>query len=402
MDEPNIKPNPIIQDNESQTNTNPTIKNDVPTNPISNGNPNYSTVYYVPINATSADVPTLKTAILTVKSYLWELIKRWYVYVICIGAFLLIAHWYIDQQIVRYTASASFMTNNDTGGGISSAFQLFGQITGGGGGGNELSSDKMVDLLLSKKIIYSALMRSKTLDGKDDLLINHYINLSGLRTSWIEKDNTELKNFRFTNKRPANFTLLENSVAKQIYESLSFGSLNINNTQYGIVRVKCTSVSDHFAVAFTQELVRRLKVYYESAAVEQKRKAYRILQTKADSMQMRLRQSEQSLASWIDQNKKRLNAGTLSGDQIVEKIRLENEAETIHEATIRAVEGKEVAYTDLLNNTPIIQVIDLPTLPLNPAIIDKKMVLMAATIAAMGLATVWIFFNKLIRDALRE
>ncbi|HRI28788.1 MAG TPA: hypothetical protein PK715_12085, partial [Chitinophagales bacterium] len=148
--------------------------------------------------------PTLKTTLLILRAYLLEYIQKWYWYVIVGG--ILVTYTYITtkQKDLTYTGAITFMSTSDSPARFSGIMQLAGQLGINSGSGGELKSEKILDLLSSKHITYSTLTKKIEVNGKSDMLFNHYLDLFDMRNQIAESD-TSLANFSFTNTSPAKF-----------------------------------------------------------------------------------------------------------------------------------------------------------------------------------------------------
>ena len=340
----------------------------------------------------------IRTLILNIKDYVMELIRKWYWFVIMGILFLGVTLYQVNKQPITYIGKLSFMTNNDSGGGVSRLLQFAGQF--GLGGNQPVASERLVELLKSKQMIYRALMQEVEINNSKELLFNHYINLFNLRANW--QDNEELKDFKFTKKDIKDFTFLENSVSQSIYNQILFGTLDANPGKNGITSIRCESTSEAFSKEFLIVLIQTLSDYYQDKAVEQQHNTYELIKGTADSVQTVLRNAEYALTAWYEENRKPLAAGTLSAKKAMEKERLERKVEMSYEVLLTDLKSLEIARLDLHSNKPMVQVVDYPTYPLPKNFPNKLMKLIVAAILSIGLTTILILANKIIRDAFKE
>lgn len=341
---------------------------------------------------------SLKTAILTFKDYFFELLRKSYWYFIVGILFLLPAHYYYKKQVITYVADAAFMTNNDSGGSMSGLLQLAGQF-GFGGKGGKLGSDMLTELVKSRRMVYQTLMRKVDIDGKEDLLFNHYINLFDLAENTPEKVLAE--SFYFKRKKIRNFSKEESIVAKNIYDGI-IQTLNVFSQKSGIIYCSFETIDKDFTKAFLEELLKNLADYYTNKSVEQQKDNFELLDSRVDSLERALYNTENALATWIETHRSGLRASTLSAHKIMEQERLKTKAEVLSVMYTEVVKNRELAHMQLLSMTPLIQVIDYPTYPLTEKMPSRKAYYGIALVLTLGLVTVLVLFNKLVRDALRE
>ncbi len=345
---------------------------------------------------------TLKDTLLTIRDYLFELIKKWYVYVLFIGLGIGGAHYYMEQQKTAYFAKLTFMTNNDGGGGVSAVLQIVGQfggLGGGGGGGGGGKSEKMIEIFRSKRMVYQTMMKSIDISGKSDLLFNHYIQLFKMHEKW---EGSKLQGFRFSPKSPEAFTLEEHTAAKRIYNTIVGKYMNVAASKSGVIQATFDSPVDIFPKYFLEELIKTVGKFYVDKAIQQQRETYQIIKARTDSLEQALFNAEERIAEWGDKHRIALRAGTLTAKRLMEKQRMAREAEVLHLMHSEAAANLEVARMNLLNNTPVIQVIDYPTLPLAKTEPQAQLPTLVAIVMGFLIATVLIMFYKLIKDALKS
>lgn len=341
---------------------------------------------------------SLRDMLLLMREYAWELLKNAYWFPIVAIVLMGLTYFKTRGLPIYYTATVSMMINDDKPA-LSGIMQLAGQL-GLGGGGGELRSEKIADLLSSQNMIYNALLKKITINGKKDLLFNHYLDLF---KSQEQTDTDTLTNgFRFVEKPIASFTLQENTVAKFIYSNIINQYLSINTGKSGIIRANCRTSSEAFSKEFVEALANTLSGYYTNKAVEQQERTYKIVRERCDSLERALYSAEYGMANWIDENKAVLRAGTLPARRAIKQDQFKREAEILNVMYVEAIKNRELAHINLLMNTPIIQIIDYPLYPLNKEFPNRRSSFINALLAAIALTTVAIVFRKVITDNLKE
>ncbi len=340
----------------------------------------------------------IRTLVLSLKDYVWELIRKWYWFVIVGVLFVGFQLYKVNQQPITYTSKLSFMTNNDSGGGVSRLLQFAGQF--GLGGNQPVASERLVELLKSKQMVYRALLQKVEIDSTEQLLFNHYLDLFQMRKNWQEKDH--LRDFKFTSKSIDKFSFLENSIAQDIYNRIIYGMVSARPGKNGITSISCESTSEVFSKEFLITLVQTLSDYYQNKAVEQQQNTYELMKARTDSVQGALHGVEYTITKWYEDNRKPMMAGTLSPKKAMEKERLERRAEIFQEILLADYKSLEIARLDLHSNKPILQIIDRPTYPLPMNVPNKLMKLIVAAFLSVVLTTIAILFLKIVRDAFEQ
>ncbi|OWY22790.1 hypothetical protein C7N43_02555 [Sphingobacteriales bacterium UPWRP_1] len=342
---------------------------------------------------------SLKTTLLVIRDYLLEFVGKWYWYVLVCGVLCVFAYINAKRKPTTYTATVTFMTTSDSPSRFSGFMQLAGQLgINTGSAGSELKSEKIVELLSSKYIIYNTLLKKIDINGKSDLLFNHYIDLFDLSAD-LERADTTLHNFRFTATDADKFSFKENKVASMLYKDIFETYLSTNTSKNGIMKAECTTKSEQFSKEFTAELVKTLSDYYIKKTVEQEYEAYRLIDKRVDSLYRLLISKENALAEWIDDHRSALRANTLPATVMMQQQRLESEAEVLNVMYAEAAKNREVAKMNLVSGTPIIQIIDYPTYPLPKKKPGALIPCFLMLVISGGLLTVFFTLRKLVRDA---
>ena len=345
----------------------------------------------------------LKQSILIAKDYFFEFFRKWYVYLLFLLIFCSLAFWYHGTKVVTFQGKASLMTATDTGGGMSGLMQLAGQF--GISKQSQVSSEKLVELLGTKRIIYSTLFQRVTLDnpsdglkGKTDLLINHYLDYFKVDESLSKI--TGVERFRFTEKPLEELNYNENLILKSVYGRIKRHHLNAFTTKNGIIHVTTDCQSESFSKYFTESIVKVLKNFYIDKTIEKQKDTYSILSSRTDSIKTELERADAMLTQWYDAKQKQLRASSLSAKDYMNKITFERKAEIASAAYIESLKQTEIAKISLDSSTPIIQIVDFPSFPLKEIRPSFFIYLLAAIFAALILASILIILWKLVRDAL--
>lgn len=340
---------------------------------------------------------TLKDTLNLLKTYFFELLHKSYWFIIALTIVLSITYRQLKKQPIQYTANMSLMINNDNKA-MSGLMQLAGQF-GLGGGGEGDPSEKIVDLLASKQMIYSTLLKKVEIGEKRDMLFNHYIDEFNMENNW--QNDTLLNNFRFVEKPTKDFSIRENKAAQQIYETIISSYMTSAIGKSGIVRVSCTATSEGFCKEFIAAMANTLSDYYTNKSVEQQERTYRLIRQRCDSLERALYSTEYALANWIDANRTALRAGSLPARTGIRRDQYKREAEVLNVMYIEAIKNRELAQLNLLMNTPIIQLIDLPNYPLPIKQTNRLVAYIFAAIATISITALLIIFNKIIKDELK-
>ena len=296
----------------------------------------------------------------------------------------------------RYKANLTFVVEDATGGnslgpmtGIASQFGF----NLGGTSSTTFSKQNIMQLLKSRGVVESALLRKGNLEGKNDLLIEHYLSLNKTREAW-EKD----KEFDGVNFNKPH-TLYHDSIMGEIWNQIieSDLAIEIQNEEANIITLSYISADENFAKQFTETLIDEMSKMYITHQTKQARNTLDFLQDRADSVFVELDKAEQEFARVKDVNQRIIKA---SGR--LKELQLMREVEVLNTMYLEIIKNLEISKMTLLNQTPIIQIIDKPILPLEEDKISKTLAGILGGFLGGFLLVCFFVFRKLFKDALAE
>jgi len=341
------------------------------------------------------DSLSLKSTILTIRSYLFYLLGKWWVYFLVIAIALAISFFYLSVRPHKYIAKTTFMTSSGGDSGLSSMLQLaagqFG-IVPPSSGGNTLSADKLIELMGTKTIIIGSLLKEGEVDGQSDMLINHYLKMR----------NDYSDDHKFTSTQIAEFSIDENDMAEDILTNVQERVLEANSSENGIIRASVKMANEQLAKQFLDKLVAEVSHYHTATATEKEERELEMIQDRADSIKQALDVAEYNLSSWYDRQSRSLKAAAVSAQSYVQQVKLDREAEILGQSYIEIVKGLELTKLSLLRQTPVIQIIDPPSYPLDSDEPNKLMIFGLSIAGLLGLTTLILILRKMIKDALNS
>jgi uncharacterized protein involved in exopolysaccharide biosynthesis len=296
----------------------------------------------------------------------------------------------------KYKANLTFVVEDAKGsnplGSITGITSQFG-FDLGGTSSTTFSRQNIMQLLKSRGVVESALLRKGNLEEKNDLLIEHYISINKIRELWEKDEKFDGVNFNKSH------TLYHDSIMGEIWNQIIENNLaiEIQNEEANIITLSYISVDENFAKQFTEALINEMSKMYISHQTKQARNTLDFLQDRADSVFVELDKAEQEFARVKDINQRIIKA---SGR--LKELQLMREVEVLNTMYLEIIKNLEISKMTLLNQTPIIQIIDKPILPLEE---DKVSNVLAGILGGFlgGFLSVFFFvFRKLFKDALGE
>ena len=269
-----------------------------------------------------------------------------------------------------YTADLTFALDDEKsmGGGLSGALGLassFGfDLGGGSGGGGVFSGANLIELMKSRSLVEKALLSPINLNNKEQSLAAYYIKLNDLDKSWEEKP--ELKNIHFEPFADrSKFTLQQDSILGKLYEQIAgpSGILSViqKDKKVNIITIEVQSTSELFSKYFTESIANVVSTFYIETKTKKARYNYEILQKQTDSVRNELNLAINGVAQAND-NTYNLNPALNIKRTTSAKKQVDVQANTA--ILTQLVANLEMSKVTLRKETPLIQIIDKPILPL--------------------------------------
>jgi len=265
-----------------------------------------------------------------------------------------------------YKAVLTFAMEEDKGGGgLSGAAGLassFGIDLGGGGGG-AFAVSNLAELMKSRLLVEKVLLSPIEINGKTISVAEYYIQINNIRKSWNQK--SAIKNIQFLpNADRTNFTLQQDSILQQIHNSLIDPkklSILQKDKKVTILSLEVTSENEIFSKIFCENLAKELSDFYIETKSKKARINLNVLQRQVDSVRNSLNGTISGLANETD-NVYNLNPSLNIKTATSKKIQIDVQANTA--ILTNLVVQLELAKITLRKETPLIQLIDQPILPL--------------------------------------
>lgn len=303
---------------------------------------------------------TFKDVIVAVKSSTHYLASRWLTLLICavVGGLFMLGYAIFKKP--GYTAVYTFVLDDEKD--ELGQFSDLAALTGLGLGQNQgmFDGDNILSLYTSRRMISEALLSHADFNNKSMLLIDRYVASHKLRKKWKRWDDIDSINF---NGDPEKFNRKQDSLVSNLAMLFNKNFLSVTkpDKKLAIIRVAFESTDELFAKEFTNKLVENVNSFYIETKTKKTFQNVQVLQKQADSVKLVLNSSLNGVASAIDATPN-ANPMMLSLKVPSQKKQVDVEAATAIYGEI--VKNLEIAKISLRQETPLIQVIDKPILPL--------------------------------------
>lgn len=312
----------------------------------------------------NTDEISVKDLIRKVRSIISYLKSKWIIISICgiLGGIL--GFIYAACLKPTYTASSTFVLDDGSkAGGVSQyagLASMAGIDLGGNGNGGMFQSDNILELYKSRLMIEKALLSQADFNGKRQLLIERYIEFKGLRTIWKKKDH--ISDISFAGN-PQHFNRIQDSIITEFVNLFNKKLLTVAklDKKTSIIKVDVVDTDELFARAFNITLVENVNRFYSETKTKKSIQSIQILQRQADSVRNALNNSINGVASAMD--------AAPNANPSLQILRAPSQRKQVDVQASNAIYGEivknlELAKMSLRQETPLIQIIDGPVLPL--------------------------------------
>jgi len=350
------------------------------------------------------DEISLKELIQKIKEWVAYLKTKWklIIAISAIGGAIGIVYAYFQKP--TYKAVMTFVLEEDKGGGMSGAMGLassFGIDLGGAGGGGLFTSSNILELMKSRLVIEKTLLNAvpyTSENGKTETvsLAEYYIRANKLREAWEQKP--AIKNIQFapTTDR-SKYTLQQDSILFGIYSALAnpkILTIAQKDKKVSIISIEVKTEDQLFSKLFCEQLAKETSDFYIETKSKKAKLNVDILQKQTDSIRGELNGAIVGVASAMD-NVFNLNTALSSKSAPSKRRQVDVQANTA--ILTQLVAQLELAKVTLRKETPLIQTIDQPILPLEKDKVSKLKSLILGGFLAGFLTVLYLVFGQLYK-----
>ncbi|MDI5950757.1 Wzz/FepE/Etk N-terminal domain-containing protein [Flavobacterium yafengii] len=345
------------------------------------------------------DEISLKELIEKGREWFSYLLSQWKIIVLAgiIGAGLGLAYSFSKKPV--YTASLSFALEDEKGGGgLGGALGLASSLglDLGGGGGSIFTGSNLTELFKSRAMVEQTLLSPVVVDGKTISLAEMYIKNNGWRDKWDDKPKFAAIQFLPDTKRKY-FTRVHDSILGVVYQDLSKTGLVVGqkDKKIAIITIDVSSTNELFSKYFTEALVKEVSDFYVTTKSKKARMNMDILERQTDSIRRELNGAITGVAVAND-NTFGLNPAMNVRRAPSARRQVDVQANTA--ILTELVKQTELAKVTLRKETPLIQVIDRPILPLKKEKFGKEKGLVLGGFLAGFLTVLGLIVRRLLRE----
>lgn len=310
------------------------------------------------------DEISLKELLEKTKEWYFYLLSQWKIIVLAgiVGAALGLAYSFIKKPV--YTATLSFALEDEKSGGLGGALGLassFGLDLGGSGGG-VFTASNLTELFKSRSMVEKTLLSPVTVNEKSISLAEMYIRNEKWRDDWENKPNLIKLEF-LPNANRQKFTRVQDSILGVMYANLSKSALSVaqKDKKVSIINIDVSSENELFSKYFCEALAKEVSDFYIDTKSKKSRENMLILERQTDSIRRELNGAITGVAIANDNT---FNLNPALNVRRAPSARRQVDVQANTAILTELVKQTELAKVTLRKETPLIQVIDRPILPL--------------------------------------
>jgi uncharacterized protein involved in exopolysaccharide biosynthesis len=278
---------------------------------------------------------------------------------------------YGKLQPSTFKATSTFIVEDKSGkggGGLSGLASQFGIDVGGltGGGAGLFDGDNILEIIKSRAIIEKVLLTKmeEPASSKGQTIADYYIQIENLAPAF-ESKNINVKSLNFAGlTEGAKHTVQQDSILYILYSRIN-KNLNVEkkNKKSTIITLEVVSGDQVFSKVFAEEVLKQTSDLYIDIKTGNLSRSIDRIQQKADSLQNSLRgiyqksfQAENATKLYNVNSSLRINTS-----QTEIAARDKTVSSTLYGEVVKNLETLKLS---LINQTPVIQVLDTPKFPL--------------------------------------
>ncbi len=298
-----------------------------------------------------------------------------------------------------YEANLTFAMEEEKGGsnlgGALSIASSIGIDLGNGGGGGAFALSNIGELMRSRLIIEKTLFKPIVIDNDTTTLLNYYIQINNLSEKWNLKNQPP---FPIKNINKSNFTFRQDSLIAILYHKLIKKEnliIDQKDKKVTILNIKVKNKDEIFSKLFCENLAKETSEFYIAYKSKKSKNNVEILQKQVDSIKNQLNIAIFGFGKEVD-NVYNLNPAFNIKNSGSKTKQIDVQANTA--ILTNLVVQLEPAKVTLRKETPLIQVIDYPILPLEKNKIGKMKYTLIFISIGMFFSICSILVNKIIKQ----
>lgn len=298
-----------------------------------------------------------------------------------------------------YKATLTFALEEEKGGGgLGGALGIANSLGFdlGSSGGGAFAGANLTALMKSRLIVEKTLLRPIIVEKDTMSIAEYYIKINNLRKAW--NSNPAINDVQFPyNIDRATFTLQQDSILQTLFNILTSKEnliISQKDKKVSITSIEVVSENELFAKVFCEKLAKETSDFYIETKSKKARMNAEILQRQTDSVRAELNVALGGMASESD-HVYNLNPALTKKSTSIKKRQVDVQTNTA--ILTQLVSQTEISKVALRNETPLIQLIDRPILPLEKEKTGKLKSFLLGGFFAFFISVIYLTFNRLYK-----
>ncbi|MCA6472024.1 MAG: lipopolysaccharide biosynthesis protein [Chitinophagaceae bacterium] len=318
-----------------------------------------------------------------------------------VGGAIGLGYAWVKKPVYKAMVTFALEDDKQSGGGLSGALGLASSLGFdlGASAGGAFSGANLIELMKSRKMVEKALLNPINVGNDSITLADRLIEILGKRKKleeekiWVGKTLFPLVNVK------EKFSLKQDSLLSILYQSVAGekGILSVaqKDKKISIITVEVNSIDELFSKVFAESIVKEVSQFYIETKSRKARNNVAILQKQADSVRNELNQAITGVAV-VSDNTFNLNPALNVNRVPSTKRQVDVQANTA--ILTQLVTNLELAKVALMKETPLIQLIDQPILPLKKDKPGKLKSLLLGGFLGVFLSALYILARRLFNN----
>lgn len=343
---------------------------------------------------------SLKEVIDKLREYFLYLIAKWKLIIVagCIGLILGLTFSILKKTIYTATLSFALEDGKSGGNGLGGALGLassFG-FDIDGGGGNIFTGSNLTELFKSRAMVEKTLLTPVIYKEKKMSLAEMYIQIKDWRKNWQTNSNLSKIELLPSSKRIL-FTRAQDSLLGSIYEEIASSSLTVaqKDKKISIIDIDVSSTHELFAKYFCEALAKQVSDFYIETKSKKAKQNMQILVKQTDSIRKELNSAITGVAIANDNT---FNLNPSLNIRRTPSVRRQVDVQANTAILTELVKQTELSKVTLRKETPLIQVIDRPILPLKYYKLSKLKGMIFGFFLAVFLTSGFIIVKRIFKN----
>ena len=345
-----------------------------------------------------SDEISAKDLFLKLKSFVGYVKERWKLVLVIAIICSVLGLVYAIKKKPTYVGICTFVLEDSKSGasGMMGQFGGLASLAGiniGGSGGGIFEGDNILELYKSRSMLKKTLLTSCDFDGKKQLLIDRFLHFGN------PKPVEGAKQITFEGD-PEKFNRDQDSVITGLVGLFNKKILQVDkpDKKLDIISVRVVTPDELFSKYFTETLVKNVNDFYIQTKTKKSFQNVQILQRQMDSVRSILNYSINSVASANDSAP---NANPQLSFLRVPSQKKQVDVQANTAIYSQMVQNLELAKIAVRQETPLIQIIDEPILPLPKNVLSKTTAGVLGLLLGFFLAIFILMVQKLYRKMIQ-